>query len=102
MDNSGAIDHFDSAQVIAGETPFSGKHPVATSKCKTCETDRSARASGQETPFSQQKLVHFFQPTTRACGQNAGLRIKLYLAHRRDTNDHSIVVEAKSLKGMSS
>src|SRR5439155_12998749 len=68
----------------------------------TCKTDFHARSSRQETPSRQEELVHFFQSTTRACGQNAGLRIKLYLAHRRNTNDQPIVVQTKSLKGMSS
>src|SRR6266576_831323 len=102
MDYPGAIDHFDSAQMVAGQTPFSGEHPVTSAKCKTCETDCSARSSRQETAFRQEELIHFFQSTTRACGQNAGLRIKLHLTHRRNTHDQSIVVQTKSLKGMSS
>src|SRR5882724_40050 len=102
MDYPGAIDHFDSAQMVTGQTPFSGEHPVAAAKCKTCETDCSARSIRQETPSRQEELVHFFQPTTGDCGQNPGGRIKLYLAHRRNTLSHSIVVETKSLKGISS
>src|SRR4029077_855236 len=88
--------------MVASQTPFSGEHPVAAAKGKTCETDCSARSSRQETPSRQEELVDFFQSTTRACGQNAGLRIKLHLAHRRNTDDQSIVVQTKSLKGMSS
>src|ERR1700757_2753847 len=87
--------------MVASQTPFSGEHPVAAAKCETCQTDCSARSSWQETPFRQQELVHFFQSTARACSQNAGLRIKLHLAHRRNTDDQSIVVQAKSFKGMS-
>src|SRR6266699_3286685 len=88
--------------MVAGQTPFSSEHPVAAAKCKTCETDCSARSSWQETAFRQEELIDFFQSTTRACGQNAGLRIKLHLAHRRNTHHQSIVVQTKSLKGMSS
>src|SRR4029077_12014987 len=88
--------------MVASQTPFSGKHPVAAAKCKTCETDCSARSSRQETPSRQEELIHFFQSTTRACGQNAGLLLKLHLAHRRNANDQSIVVKKNSLKGMSS
>src|SRR6188474_436510 len=102
MDYPQAIHDFDSAQVVAGQTPFSGKHPVAAAKSKACETDCSARTSWQETPSLQQELIHFFQSTTRARSQNAGLRIKLHLAHRRNTDDQSIVVQTKSLKRMSS
>src|SRR4029079_1214844 len=102
MDNPGAIDHFDSAQVIAGQTPFPGEHPLAAAKCKTRQPDGSTRSCRQETPFRQEKLVYFFQSTTGACSQNAGLWIKLDLAHRRNTDDQSIVVEAKSFKGMTS
>src|SRR4030095_6914565 len=69
---------------------------------KTCQTDCSARSSRQETPSGQEELVHFFQSTTCACSQNAGLRIELHLAHRRNTDDQSIVVQAKSLKRMAS
>src|SRR5882757_4196424 len=88
--------------MVASQTPFSGEHPVAAAKCKTCETHCSARSSRQETPFRQEELIHFFQSTTRACRQNACLRIKLHLAHRRNTHDQSIVVQTESLKGMSS
>src|SRR5947207_782 len=88
--------------MVAGQTPFSGEHPVTAAKCKTCQTDCSARSSRQETPSRQEELVHFFQSTTCACSQNAGLRIKLHLAHWRNTDDECIVVQAKSLKGMSS
>src|SRR5512133_3066757 len=28
--------------MVAGQTPFSGEHPVAAAECKTCETDCSA------------------------------------------------------------
>src|SRR5919198_5554091 len=88
--------------MIAGQTPFSGEHAVTAAKCKTCETDCSARSSRQETTFRQEELVHFFQSTTCTCSENAGLRIKLHLAHWRNTDDQTIVVQAKSLKGMSS
>src|SRR6266550_5285898 len=88
--------------MIARQPPFSGEHSVAAAKCKTRETDCSARSSWQKTPFRQEELVHFFQSTTCACGQNAGLRIKLHLPHRRNIHDQSIVVQAKSLKGMPS
>src|SRR4029077_11014379 len=88
--------------MVAGKTPFSSEHPIAAAKCKTCETDCSARPSWQETALRQEELVHFFQSTARSGSQNAGLRIKLHLAHRRNTDDQSIVVQAKSLKGMSS
>src|SRR5215472_7298534 len=88
--------------MVAGQTPFSGEHPVTAAKRKTCKTDGSARASRQETPSRQKEFVHFFQSTTCACSQNAGLRIKLHVTHRRNTDNHSIVVQAKSFKGMSS
>src|SRR5881227_3402569 len=86
--------------MVAGQTPFSGKHTIAAAKCKTCQTDCSARASWQVTASRKKEPVHFFQSTTRACGQNAGLRIKLHLAHRRNIHDQSIVVQTESLKGM--
>src|SRR6266480_7935158 len=88
--------------MVAGQTPFSGKHSVTAAKCKTCQTDCSARSSRQKTASRQEELVHFFQSTTCACSQNSGLRIELHLAHGRNTDDESIVVQAKSLKGMSS
>src|SRR6476646_236812 len=88
--------------MIAGSTAFTGEHRIAAAKCKTCETDCSTRPSGKETPSRKEKLVHFFQSTTSAGSQNAGLRIKLHLAHRRNTHDQSIVVQTKSLKRMSS
>src|SRR6476646_280593 len=88
--------------MIAGSTAFTGEHRIAAAKCKTCETDCSTRPSGKETPSRKEKLVHFFQSTTSAGSQNAGLRIKLHLTHRRNTDDQSIVVQTKSLKGMSS
>src|SRR5881227_3427747 len=88
--------------MVAVQTPFSGKHPIAAAKCKTCQTDCSARASWQVTASRKKEPVHFFQSTTPACGQNAGLRIKLHLAHRRNIQDQSIVVQTESLKGMSS
>src|ERR1700761_1235583 len=88
--------------MIARQTPFSGKHPVTAAEGKTCETDCSARSSRQETPSRQEEFVHFFQPASCACSQNAALRIKLHLAHRRNTDDQSIVVQAKSFEGMSS
>src|SRR5690242_14059813 len=87
--------------MIAGETPFSREHSVATAKCKTCETDRSARSSRQKTASCQKELVHFFQSAACACVQNASLGIELHFAHRRNTDEQSIVVQAKSFKGMS-
>jgi len=102
VDDSGTIYHFDSAQVVAGQTPFSGEHPVAAAKCKTGKTNRSARSRWQETPFRKEELVHFLQSTTRACGENTGLRIELHLAHWRNTHHQSVVVQRKSLKGMAS
>ena len=48
------------------------------------------------------KPIHFFQSTTGACSQNAGLHIKLHLAQRRNIRDQSIFVQTKSFKGMPS
>src|SRR4026207_284876 len=48
------------------------------------------------------KPIHFFQSTTRACSQNAGLHIKLHLAQRRNIRDQSIFVQTSSFKGMPS
>jgi len=48
------------------------------------------------------KPIRFFQSTTGACSQNAGLHIKLHLAQRRNIRDQSIFVQTKSFKGMPS
>jgi hypothetical protein len=84
--------------VIAGQTPFSGKHPVTTTEGETGKTDGAARSDGQETPFAKEKLIHVFDAATGTCRQDACPGIEFHLAHAGDIHDKAIVVQTKSFE----